>query len=431
MIFKNPDLDLDEQWIRYGKDRIHFSEFPNPLPRHPLRLQGATPILERLWLNALCDIESNIVEQDGVRYFGAGKIFGPAEFTRDIAISGILGLNRLYPEPMRSSLEFTRRLRLKIGLTVSADHVIHGIPCDVKDKPEHELRNDIGSASMARRTDDVVWLWCAGDLLKRKGSGADWEWLYDLGRRCFNELYNPFYDNTDGLYFGQSCFVDITYTEPLRPHFCSTPVTGYPLHYTASECVHVKALSTNCLYFRALLTMAEAAVATGCVVEAAEWETRAENLKSAILRTLKRPDGTFAYYKGPDGILSDKRDAFGSALAVLFEVVTGEEAIAALTGYPVTPNGVPLFYPFFPGNHFYHNNSSWPFVETFFLKALEKADGSARHAQNAALLARTCNREGTFYEVMDLRDNSWKGSTRQLWTAAAFIEVCDRAGYLK
>ena len=74
------------------------------------------------------------------------------------------------------------------------------------------------------------------------------------------------------------------------------------------------------------------------------------------------------------------------------------------------------------------NNSSWPFVDTFFLKAMELADGQSHVALNAALLAHSCMGEGTFHEVIDYRTREAKGSARQLWTAAAFIDVCQRAG---
>jgi hypothetical protein len=111
-------------------------------------------------------------------------------------------------------------------------------------------------------------------------------------------------------------------------------------------------------------------------------------------------------------------------------VVEERDAIRALDGYSVTDGGVPLFYPFFDEKNCYHNNSSWPFVDTFFLKALEIADGVPRAAQNAALLARTCVDDGTFHEVSDYRTREVEGSGSQLWTAAAFVDTCRRAGLL-
>lgn len=384
--------------------------------------------MKRLLKIAIADIESNIVEKGGKKYFSAGKHFGLTEFTRDLSISGVLALNRLYPEIMISSLEYTREVRLSIGLTVSKDHPIEGLNAKVSDLEEHEfIKAHSNAASVSRRSDDVVWLWAAGDLFSaRPDDEKGWRWLYETGGRCFRELYDPFYDSEDGLFRGQAVFVDVTYSDALKPAFCSEKVTGYPLHFTASDCVRVKALSTNCLYFQAMQVMARAALKQGRDKEAFHWHTRAECLKLAIHKHLGQPDGTYAYYKGADGKPADRRDALGSALAVLFGVVSPEEGKAVLRDYPVTDKGIPLFHPFFPGNHFYHNNSAWPFVDTLFLKALEKCEGKSRVEQSAALLARTCTDEGTFFEVTDWRDGKVKGSPRQLWTASAFVDVYSR-----
>jgi len=154
-------------------------------------------------------------------------------------------------------------------------------------------------------------------------------------------------------------------------------------------------------------------------------------LKDAIRRQLRREDGTLSYFKDKQGVLQERREALGCALAVLSGVVTGGEATAALKDYPVTDGGVPLFHPFFPEPDWYHNNSSWPFVDTFFLKALEVFDGVDRSAQNAALLARTCIGNGSFHEVTDYRTRAVRGSGSQLWTAAAFLDTCRRAGLVK
>jgi len=259
-----------------------------------------------------------------------------------------------------------------------------------------------------------------GNLFERYGSPDDWRWLYETGRECFQRLYDPFFDPEDGLYKGQASFIDI--------HYEDTKATGYPSEWTISDCVHIKATSTNCLYVKGLEVMGVAARKLGLADEAASWASKARALKEAIRRELRFEDGTFAYFKDRSGRLEDRRDALGTALAVLLEVVTGEEAVQALRDYPVTDAGVSLFHPFYPVDNWYHNNSSWPFVDTLFLMASEKADGRDRIPLNLALLARVC-RDGTFHEVVDLRNKEVRGSGGQLWTAAAFLGTCMRAGF--
>lgn len=436
---------LDRTSIRDPLRTITVEDLPEVSPRHPLRLREATPLLERLWGMALFDCEINIVERDGLRYFGAGDNFADGVFTRDICYSGILGLNRVYPDLMWDSLERTRAVRRKLGFKVSHGYAAKEIdaPWEIVDLSREEFKARYQTAPITQRTDDVVWLWCAADLLHHdSGDGRRREWVYDEGRHFFEEFYNPWHDPEDGLYRGQASFIDI--------HFLDKVATGYPPEWTPVDCVMVKALSTNCLYARGLQVMAELAEGLGRQAEAGRWQDRREALVAAIRRELRFDDGTFTYFKHADGRLEQRREALGTAFTVLLGVVDGAAAAAAVAGYPVTGKGVPIFHPFFDRDAWYHNNSSWPFVDTFFLMALEQLDGVDRSQENLALLARTCVNDdvvgrwkfdengelregrrydpGSFHELTDFRTGDIKGSANQLWTAAAFIGTCFRAG---
>jgi len=401
-------------------ENITINNFPQP--KLNVRLKNASPIMEQLWRIALSDVESNIVETEDGKYFGAGKNFGVVVFTRDISYSGVLGLNKLYPEIMKQSLRATRDVRLRLGFIVQKEYVLDNI--DVPWQPE-EI-SEVGfvqkyhTNSYCRRTDDVVWLWCAFDLFSKHGTEEDWEWVYKMGNKFFKEFYDPFFDPNDNLFYGQASFIDI--------HNAVHKATGYPQDWDLKDCILIKSLSTNCLYVRGLEVMAAISEKFGYEKEAEKWEVRASYLRKAIRDNLLNSDGTFSYFKDKNGNLQPRREALGSALAVLMGIVEGDEARAVLRNYPVTEAGVPLFHPFFPEDNYYHNNTSWPFVDTFFIKALEKSDGKDRTELNARLLARTCIDDGTFHEVVDFRDKKVKGSGSQLWTAASFIDTCFRAG---
>lgn len=424
MHYEGAMLTLTDTEVSDGRGRMGLGDLPNPQPGCAVRLTGATPIMERLWRIALADIESNIVEAAGGRFFGAGRQFGVVVFTRDISYAGMLGLNDLYPDVMLSSMRHCRDLRRRVGLRLSEPYVLDAIDAPwvrTTYRTEGELQAEWGTASVARRSDDVVWLWATADLIERQGWADEWLWFYRTGCEFFETFYEPFFDERDGLYRGQASFIDVHY----QPH---GKATGYPEAWDAQDCILVKALSTNCLYYLGLGAMAKAAEQVGEASEARRWAGRAERLKQAIRRELRHPDGYLVYYKDKHGELTDRREALGSALAVLSGVVSGSESDWALGGYPVTERGVPLFEPFFESDRWYHNNSSWPFVDTFFLRALEMADGGERLALSAALAAQSCTAEGTFYEVRDFRTGEPKGSESQLWTAAAFVDVCRRAG---
>ena len=374
------------------------------------------PFQEALTSQAVVDVESNIVEEQGQRYFGAGRQFGFVVFTRDIALSGLLGLNRLYPEVMLSSLKVTRERRWNAGfLNHSPHHLVDStIPWQDSGLDWHGFTGRYRTGSYFNRTDDVCWLWCASDLLENMAD-PDWEWLYQEGIRFNERFYEPFRDPQDGLYRGQPCFVDVAYPDPNG--------SGYDADLSLQEHVELKALSTNSLYYAGFQAIARAAVKTGRPKEAITWTEKAEELKADIREHLRNPDGSWAYYQRPDGTLTRHRDAFGLALAVHSGIIDATNEGGSLVTYPVTDAGIPLFDPFFDNDIFYHNHSSWPFVEAIFLSALEKITGKSTRMARYALLARTCINDGSFHEVVDYRKKEVTGSSAQLWTAASWLNT--------
>jgi hypothetical protein len=423
LLYDHPPLQLFADRIVDANNTTTPADLPDSRPMNRTKLKNATPIIERMWRIALADVESNIIKIKEGQYFGAGRQFGPRVYTRDISISGILGLNRLYPEIMRSSLEYTRNVHWNLGFKVMADHKVKEINVDWQVVPESiiEFSSVYPTDCYARRTDDVIWLWCGGDLIKDSTDKKDWQWLYDWGNRYFERFYDPFYDPNDGLYRGQAVFMDI--------HYGVRNSNAYPQNWSISDCVLIKATSTNCAYVAGMRTMAKAAEKLGYSNQSKQWLERAEKLKKAICRELRHPDGTFTYYKDRWGKLAPRREALGAAFAVLLNIVDGDNAIKALAGYPVTDIGIPSYYPFFEDNDMvYHNNTSWPFVNAFFMRALDKTDGGERIGQCFALMARVCKNPGGFREYIDYKDKTVKGSASQLWSAAGFIDVCFRAG---
>lgn len=395
---------------------------PVATPRHPERLAGAGPLTQRLWASALDDCERNIVSVGDDRYFGAGATFGAKVFTRDIAISGLFGLNRLHPELMLASLRYTRRLRWRMGFAIAHGYegmrAVADAPWEVVAASEPELLARFHTNSYARRTDDVIWLWAAADLFHGCPEIADWAWLLAEGERFFTNFYQPFHDPESGLYRGQSCFVDV--------HFVGHPATGYPQDWSIADCVAGFATSTNALYVQGMRCLALAAQHCGDTARAAHWRRRADELADAMRRLLRRDDGGFAYLRDRHGRLDQRRHALGEAWAVELGIVAGEAARRALEGYPADARGVPLFAPCFSPDRFYHDNSSWPFVSAWHCRARAAAGLDDAMTDCAGMLAYAC-RNG-FQEVIDTRDWSVRGSAHQLWSAAAFCDLCRRAG---
>ena len=437
-LYEQGPLVMTADSVRDAIGAYSLVKLPNPEPKCRVRLQGdVTPLTERLWKIALDDAEHNLVtSESGTVYFGAGSQYGLRIYERDIAVSGVLGLNRFYPEVMLSSLKVAREIRKELGYKVSAPHVVSEIdaPWEVIAKIDKEIMAKYRTNSYTRRTDDVAWLWAVDDLFTLHPELADWKWLVENGELFFKLFYAPWFDIGDGLYRGQALFHDIQ-------------SSAYPKGMTIADCVLLKSLSTNCLYYRGLQAMVKACEKSGRPAnEKQQWLDRAAALKVAIQKELTKPDGTLAYYKDRHGKLMLNRSGYATAFAVIFGIVEGEAAKAAYAGFPTPDNGIPLFFPFIAdtdGSE-WHNHASWPFCDTFFLWGKSIADGKDYTDYNAALLARSVGTAikpkkakadqaeadsfGSFHEYITLPDGLISGSGRQLWSAAAYLNVCIRAG---
>lgn len=446
-VVDRPHLAMTPTSLTDSIGTIDVDALPDPPSRLGIDLAGdATPLTRRLWRIALDDIEHDTVAAVIGKHFSAGANFGSRLFLRDCAYAGVLGLDRLFPEPAWNSIVISRRVRREIGFHVPKGCAVAEIDIEWQESARswREFGAGLKMGGYHGCTDDVIWLWCAHDLLTTGNrKNVDWEWVFTEGEYFFAQFYQPWFDRGDGLFRGQASFVDI--------HFSDHKTTGYPMDWEVADCVLLKALSTNCLYYRAMVAMADIARHLESDDRADYWERRASMLREAIRSRFTRDDGALEYYVDRAGIPSGRRDALGTALAVVLGVVDGDAARAALAGYPVTDKGVPLFHPFYDHSFFYHNNTSWPFVDTFFLQALEIAEETDYTDLNAALLGRTCGPvyetdwsrlppdtiaetpsdsegTGTFHEVVHFPTGRVTCSARQLWTAASFINVCLRAG---
>lgn len=437
-LYRQEALVMNENSVADANGAILLEKLPSPEPKCAVKISAsATPLTQRMWKIALDDVERNLVtSESGEVYFGAGTRYTDRVYTRDISIAGVLGVNRFYPKEMLSSLKVTREVRKTLGYKVSKGHDIREIqaPWEVIAPIDKEIMAKYKTNSYTRATDDVVWLWAADDLLTLHPEIADWKWMVENGDYFFNTMYAPWFDKSDGLYRGQPLFHDITNS-------------AYPKGMENADCVLLKAISTNCLYYRGMLAMANACEKAGRPeAEKSQWISRAAALKVAIKKEFIQGDGTLVYYKDRYGKIMPNREILGTAFSVIFGIFEGEEAKAVCKGYPMTDKGLPLFFPFIPGSSGPHNQASWPFCDTFFLWGKSIADGVDYTAYNAAILGRSLGTAfkaknekealeakewgsgyGSFHEKTTLPDGLIDGSGHQLWSAAAFLNVCIRA----
>lgn len=440
-LYSKEPLVMTADSFRDALGSFTLAQLPDPQPKSLAKLtDAATPLTRRMWAIALDDLEHNLVTNEHGTYFAAGTRYTDRIYTRDIAITGILGANQFYPQQMKDSLMLTRVNRKMLGYKVSRPHVVSEIdaPWEVIAEDDKEVMAKFKNNSYTRRTDDVVWMWAAHDLFTLHPELADWKWFHETGSEFFKDFYAPWFDSSDGLYRGQPLFHDITNS-------------AYPKGMTIADCVLLKSLSTNSLYYKAMLAMADASAKIGLPEsEKQEWLTRAAALKKAIVKEFTNEDGTLAHYKDRHGVMMINRSILGIAFAVILGVVDGDAAKAAYAGYPESDLGVPLFSPFIPGNKGPHNQAVWPFTVSFYFWGKSLAYGEDYSDHNAAILARSLGTAfedipkkrktdgedwgtalGSFHEKINLPSGKIDGSGQQLWSAAAFLNVCIRAGLIQ
>ena len=433
LVYEKGPLVLKANSLEDGLGQFVTADLPNVTPKNTIVLKpDATPLIKKMWNIALHDVELNLITNSYGTYFAAGRRYTDRVYTRDISFAGILGLNVVYPNEMMKSLRVTREVVAKMGYKVSTEEVIKEIdaPWEAITDDRKQIMAQFKSNSITRRTDDVVWVWAMDDLFKSHPELADWNWFYTNGKSNFEDLYAPWFDATDGLYRGQNTFQDLQ-------------SDGYPDGYSQADCVLLKSTSTNCLYYKAMLSLANAAKKCNLPQESKSWTTKAKALKIAILKELRLPDGTFTYFKDRNGKVLPNQHNLGTAFAVLFGIVEGKAAKKAIDNYPSNQYGTPLIYPYLGDGKGDHNAAAWPFCDTFFLQAKEIADGKDYTAYNAALLARTMGTKfsekrdkewggfGSFHEKVPLPSGLISGSGSQLWTSAAFMNVCLRANIVE
>ena len=426
-------------------------------PKKQLATKELTPIVKKMVNIALHDIEENmVVAPDGTKFFGAGRQFTTAVFTRDVALSSLLALNELHPALAIQSLEYTRKVRRNTGFKAPhEEYTVRDIvprheedKWEVVDLPEDELAKMFPAGALSRRTDDVVWIWAYFDLLQRTDAPVEkYEWLYEEALYFFDRFYECFLDERYGLYRGQSPFIDV--------HFPEMKANGYPLNWTIGDCCHIITTALNSMYKIAMDCLSKTAKLLGKDEEAKEWDERAELLRCRMIQHLEQEDGTLAYYIDRLGNRPYRREALGTALAVFAGIQSEEKACKSMESYPMTDHGMPLMHPFldhseqlkthhtYTGHrileketHYagvYHNDTSWAFVDAFFCMAYEQATGKDIKDYALAVLARNCrnDNESTFTEVTNFNTQKPFGSHAQLWSACGFINVLLRGNYIK
>lgn len=284
--------------------------------------------------------------------------------------------------------------------------------------------------------DKIVWTIAAYNHYLVTGNEAFLDKAYPCAKNTMTELEMQCFDSVSGLFMGPAVFQDgiAGYDEPVYdPQKWDD---SFVLHHPNSATI--KCLSTNLIYFQSYRALAEMAKLNEPTM-AAEFEIKASELKDNIRATFYRPEEHKFYYLIDHlGHPHDYQEGLGLAFAMLFDVVSNDEATEIVQNTFVTEHGLPCVYPSFPRNTpdkpGRHNMMVWPHVNMYF------ASGCAHQKQYDAfyfelfnLVDLAMNRgKGDFYEIYTIDGEPsggyqcgalWDKKEHQTWCATGFIRL--------
>ena len=380
--------EIDSDYPSGGSGRSGKWVLKTDVSRYPQTL-SKYPLPDALYNMSLEELTKDIRE-DGA--FNAGAKW-EGVWTRDVSYSIVLSLAAIAPEAAKTSL-------------------LHKVKRD-------RIVQDTGSGgSWPVSSDRVTWALAAWEIYLVTG---DREWL----RQSYTVIRNSILDDqqvvispTTGLARGESTFLDWreqTYPRWMEPAdiYCSA------------------ALGTNAVYYRTYRILGAMAHLLGD--NSQDWDARADRIQATMNERFwiesKGYYGQYLYGRVWQ-TLSPRAEALGEALAILFDVPDAARQKRLLGAQPVLPYGVPTVFPGTPNVVPYHNQSVWPFVQSFWnLAAAKLQDGPALvHGMTSIYRAAALFTTNTENFVSDTGASLGTAinSDRQLWSVAGNLAMVYR-----
>ncbi len=399
---------------------ITFAERPDDP-----RLRSGNLLFDALWAMAIEEVHQNSVPSVFEGGFNQGKPVPCVCFqtgakwtwawTRDTAYAVDLGLAWLDPARAENTLRFKLSAwKASVGGATAGMQIVQ----------------DTGTGgAWPVSSDRVIWALAARKL--------SWSLSATQRDRFFRAVYpalvgtisqdrKMIFDASDGLYRGEQSFLD--WREQTYPAWVKERLE----HIAMS-----KTLSTNVAHLILLGWAAEVASALQKTAEATQYQMWAQSLKTAIHQAFYLPTwGMHSTMKTTlleDGPVA-KFDLLGQSLAILEGVVEGADASKAVSSYPVSAVGPPVYWPQQPLIPIYHNRALWPFVTAYWAHAARRVG----HAESVAHSVRSLVR-GAALNLSNMENLEWMtgknyvadgaysgpvvNSRRQLWSVAGYISA--------
>ncbi|MEQ9301716.1 MAG: glycogen debranching protein [Cyclobacteriaceae bacterium] len=333
---------------------------------------------------AILNIEPDSTLRTGAKWGGV--------WTRDVSYSILLAF--AYHEPEVAKISLMRKVK------------------------RNRIIQDTGSGgAYPVSSDRTTWALAAWEIYTTTGDEAWLRTAHDIIKNTLDDDAKVLASGT-GLNRGESSFLD--WREQTYPKWMSN------MDIYVSE-----NLGTNVVHYQAHVILSEMAKLLGEPWR--PYQNRAEEIKQAINDRLwvgaKGYYGNFLYGRNELN-LSDRYEALGEALAILFDVANEDRARTIIAKSPLTPFGATCIYPQIPGIPPYHNNGIWPFVQSYWNLAAAKAGNEAVLNHGLAAIYRAGGLFLTNYENFVAESGDFLGteinSHRMLWSMAGNLAMVHR-----
>jgi hypothetical protein len=334
---------------------------------------------------AIINIEKDSTFRTGAKWAGV--------WTRDISYSILLAF--AYHEPEIAKISLRKKVK------------------------RNRIIQDTGSGgAWPISSDRTTWALAAWEIYKVTGDELWLKEAYQVIKNTLEDdvktIYNPEYK----MYGGESSFLD--WREQTYPKWMSN-----------SDIFQSMNLGTNAVHYRAHIILAEMAKILNEPSE--KYQSMADEIKSGVNLFLWNPQKGYysQYLYGRANLMASKRfEALGESLSILFNVSNESQSRAILSRAPLTDFGVTCIFPQIPNIPPYHNNSIWPFVQSFWNLAAAKGGNEKVLEHGLASLYRSAGLFLTNYENMVATTGDFEGteinSDRMLWSMAGNLAMVHR-----
>jgi glycogen debranching enzyme len=344
-------------------------------------------LIDRALRIAIGDLIGNIhCYQDGILEKPEPCLFAGLDYdmpwTRDSAFNTWFGLGLLCPEIAKNTL-----------LSVL-------------------VRDDTGTVRIGGQYwDAIIWAHGVWQYYIYTGDRTILELALSAVANSLNYFEETEFDSSDGLFRGGACFQDGIAAYP--DYYAPKGITysgimswaEQPQARLAGKGVGIpcKALSTNCLYYRAYRIAAYLSEALGRAPDPS-WSKKEQALRQAINNRFWRQDaGTYRYLVDAPGD-DDRQEGLGLAFALLFGVADDAQAERIFSSVYISQNGLPCLWPTYSryknhGHFGRHSGPIWPQVNAAWALACGARGRKDLALQELKFLAEKACRDSEFVEV--------------------------------